>query len=83
MEHKYGSTFRAVTCDSDGAHIKARRLLPAKYEHMLILACSSHQVNLIFKDVLKLVPEFKETPEKTHLEKNIEKLLRMMHSGQF
>ncbi|GAV06650.1 hypothetical protein RvY_16606 [Ramazzottius varieornatus] len=23
MEHKYGSTFRAVTCDSDGAHIKA------------------------------------------------------------
>ncbi|GAU92878.1 hypothetical protein RvY_04902 [Ramazzottius varieornatus] len=30
MEHKYGSTFRAVTCDSDGAHIKARRLLSAK-----------------------------------------------------
>ncbi|GAV00338.1 hypothetical protein RvY_11204 [Ramazzottius varieornatus] len=24
MEHKYGSTFRAVTCGSDGAHIKAR-----------------------------------------------------------
>lgn len=61
MKMVYGGTIRAVTCDSDGAHRKARKELIIKYPEVVVLPCSAHQVNLVFHDVFKFVPKFKAT----------------------
>ena len=61
MKSKYFGTIRAVTCDSDGAHRKARKDLMVKHPELVILPCSAHQVNLVFHDVFKFLPKFKAT----------------------
>lgn len=58
---KYFAEVKFVTCDSEGAHIKARRLLKEKYPSMVFLPCSAHQVNLMIKDSLKVVKDFAST----------------------
>ncbi|XP_055357215.1 uncharacterized protein LOC129602246 [Paramacrobiotus metropolitanus] len=55
---KYKACARTVTCDSDAAHVKARRLMKEKYPSKIFLPCSAHQINLIVKDVLTSVPKF-------------------------
>ncbi|GAU94872.1 hypothetical protein RvY_06577-2 [Ramazzottius varieornatus] len=61
VKKEYKTDVRYVTCDSDGAHRKARRLLSEKLPHILFSPCNAHQINLIIQDVIKFVPQFKET----------------------
>ena len=61
MKTEYGGVIRAVTCDSDGAHRKARKELSKTHPELVVLPCSAHQVNLIFQDVFKFLPKFKAT----------------------
>ncbi|GAV09958.1 hypothetical protein RvY_19438 [Ramazzottius varieornatus] len=61
VKKDYKADVRFVTCDSDGAHRKARRLLSQKLPHIIFLPCSAHQINLVIQDVAKFVPRFKET----------------------
>ena len=61
METEYGGAIRAVTCDSDGAHRKARKELIKTHPELIVLPCSAHQINLIFQDVFKFLPKFKAT----------------------
>ncbi|XP_055352212.1 uncharacterized protein LOC129598367 [Paramacrobiotus metropolitanus] len=58
LEQKFKACARTVTCDSDAAHVKARRLMKEKYPSKIFLPCSAHQINLIVKDVLTSVPKF-------------------------
>ncbi|GAU91803.1 hypothetical protein RvY_03992 [Ramazzottius varieornatus] len=61
VKKEYKADVRYVTCDSDGAHRKARRLLSGKLSRILFSPCNAHQINLIIQDVFKFVPQFKET----------------------
>ncbi|GAV06509.1 hypothetical protein RvY_16484-1 [Ramazzottius varieornatus] len=61
VKKEYKADVRYVTCDSDGAHRKARRLLSEKLPHILFSPCNAHQINLIVQDVIKFVPQFKGT----------------------
>ena len=50
----FSSIVRCVTCDSDAAHVKARKLLQEEMPDVIFLACSAHQVNLIIKVTFKV-----------------------------
>lgn len=54
LKDKYNATVRAVTMDSDGAHIKARSTLAKEFGDVLFFPCYAHQVNLVFKHLFRL-----------------------------
>ncbi|GAU98526.1 hypothetical protein RvY_09660 [Ramazzottius varieornatus] len=58
MRTEHNGIIQAVTCDSDGAHRKARTDLKTLHPEIISLPCSAHQINLIFQEVLKFLPKF-------------------------
>ena len=65
VESKLQATVKFVTCDSDGAHIKARNQMKIKHPRLIFLPCIAHQVNLVLKGILNQVPDFRELLKET------------------
>ena len=54
-ENDFGITFGGVTTDEAGQCQRAKRILALRYPNMYFGKCFAHQVNLLVKDVFKVV----------------------------